>query len=116
MPLFSVVIATYNRAQLLCAALDSVFAQRCSDYEVIVVDGGSDDDTLARAQSVEGVRVIQAPRGRASQLNAGATTAQGDVLLFLHADVRLPSHAVGLVHDALEDPTVVGGAFRISTP
>jgi rSAM/selenodomain-associated transferase 2 len=83
--------------------------------EVVVVDGGSRDDTLAIARRVPGVRVITAPRGRGVQLNAGARAARGDVLLFLHADAVLPPDAALLVGRALDDPGVVAGAFRLHT-
>lgn len=84
-------------------------------HEVIVVDGGSMDRTVERARVVTGVRVLVAPRGRALQMNAGARSATGDVLLFLHADVELPSDALRHVAEALADPCVVAGAFRTWT-
>lgn len=84
-------------------------------HQVIVVDGGSRDRTVALARSFRGVSVLAAPPGRASQMNAGARRSTGDVLLFLHADVRLPLDAVRWVRAALADSTVVGGAFRTWT-
>jgi hypothetical protein len=83
--------------------------------EVLVVDGGSDDRTVEKARSVGGVRVLGSARGRARQMNAGAKTATGDVLLFLHADVELPSDALRHVTAALAEPEVVAGAFRTWT-
>lgn len=82
--------------------------------EVIVVDGGSRDRTLeiARAACWLRPRVATAPRGRASQMNAGARLATGDVLLFLHADASLPAGAAAYVEGALADPRVIAGAFR----
>jgi rSAM/selenodomain-associated transferase 2 len=65
---------------------------------------------IARARSDA---VIVAPRGRASQMNAGAAIARGEVLLFLHADTLLPGGAVPAVLGALQDPGVIGGAFRV---
>ncbi|MBK6404775.1 MAG: DUF2064 domain-containing protein [Holophagales bacterium] len=84
-------------------------------HEVLVVDGGSRDGTIRVAREVEGVRVLHAPRGRALQMNAGARAATGDVLLFLHADVELPTDAIRHVAEALADPGVVAGAFRTRT-
>lgn len=83
--------------------------------EVLVVDGGSSDGTVERARAFPGVSVLSAPRGRASQMNAGAERARGSVLLFLHADVRLPPEAFHHVTRALEDPRVVAGAFKTWT-
>lgn len=84
-------------------------------HEVLVVDGGSRDDTVDAARAVEGIRVLSAPRGRGFQMNAGARAATGDVLLFLHADVELPPDALRHVGEALADPDVVAGAFRTWT-
>ncbi len=83
--------------------------------EVLVVDGGSGDGTVERARAFPGVTVLSAPRGRASQMNAGAERARGTVLLFLHADVRLPPDAARHITLALEDPRVVAGAFKTWT-
>jgi rSAM/selenodomain-associated transferase 2 len=80
--------------------------------ELIVVDGGSDDNTgeLARTHAD---RVVTAPRGRALQLNAGAHEASGEVLLFLHADTKLPPRFPQLLTRALTDPQIVGGRFDV---
>ncbi len=80
--------------------------------EVIVADGGSRDGTPRLAEAA-GARVILAPRrGRGAQMNAGVGESTGDVLLFLHADVTLPQTAWAALLGTLEDPAVVGGAFR----
>ena len=83
--------------------------------EVIVVDGSSTDRTIAVASAFPGVRVLSASRGRGPQMNAGAATASGAILLFLHADVSLPRDAVAWIARALTDPGVVAGAFRTWT-
>jgi rSAM/selenodomain-associated transferase 2 len=84
--MLSVVIPTLNAASTLGPCLDSV---READ-EIVVVDGGSTDGTAAVAQSW-GARLLKSPRGRGTQLAAGAAAATGDWLLFLHADTRLGS-------------------------
>jgi rSAM/selenodomain-associated transferase 2 len=76
------------------------------------VDGGSRDGTVQRAGAAGG-RVIQAKRGRARQLQAGVDASRGEVVLFLHADTRLPSGWGNAVCEALEDPAVSGGAFGL---
>jgi len=83
--------------------------------EVLVVDGGSADSTVAIAHTFSGVRLLSAARGRARQMNAGAAAAVGDVFLFLHADVSLPRDAAAWIVRTLADPRVVAGAFRTWT-
>jgi rSAM/selenodomain-associated transferase 2 len=93
----SIVIPALDEAASIAAVVAD--ARRHAD-EVLVVDGGSRDDTPARARAA-GARLLQAPRGRAAQMNAGAASARGDVLLFLHADCRLPPDAGRAVRDAV---------------
>src|SRR5207247_2772670 len=81
-------------------------------HECIVVDGGSRDGPGAVARTLAD-RVLEAPRGRARQMNAGAAAARGEVLLFLHADTRLPAGYAQAVAGALADPAVVGGRFDV---
>lgn len=102
----SVIIPTLNEA----AYLEATLARVPSGADVIVADGGSVDGTQTVA--ARRARVVTAPRGRASQMNAGADLATGDVLLFLHADTLLPDNAEAAIHDALTDSGVVGGCFR----
>lgn len=106
----SIVVPALNEASEIGATLASALNQ-LGPAEVFVVDGGSTDGTPEVAAR-SGVRVLDAPRGRARQMNAGAAAARGDVLLFLHADTRLPPGALAAVRDALADPAVAGGCFR----
>jgi rSAM/selenodomain-associated transferase 2 len=80
---------------------------------VIVADGGSDDGTPQVAARAPDVRILSSARGRARQMNAGALQARGDVILFLHADTRLPDRALEAVSAALADQHVVGGRFDV---
>jgi rSAM/selenodomain-associated transferase 2/rSAM/selenodomain-associated transferase 1 len=96
----SIVIPVLNEAEAVDGLLSSLAPLRRRGAEVIVVDGGSTDGTPARARR-HADRVIAAPRGRAAQMNAGADAARGDVLLFLHADTRLPADADRLIGQAL---------------
>jgi rSAM/selenodomain-associated transferase 2 len=93
-------VPTLNEAQGIAAALSALRPLRESGVEVVVVDGGSDDDTVTRAVPLAD-RVIVAPRGRGSQMNAGAAIARGEVLLFLHADTALPDGAATLIAETL---------------
>lgn len=94
----SVVLPVLNEAQTITATLARL---RRPGVEIIVADGGSHDDTVVLAQAL-GDFVIAAPRGRALQMNAGAAAAHGDVLLFLHADTRLPDDALTAIAFAIE--------------
>jgi rSAM/selenodomain-associated transferase 2 len=91
---------------------DAVASARDIADEVIVVEAGSPDGTADRAFAA-GARVVSSERGRGLQLAAGAAAAGGDVLLFLHADVRLPSRARHAIERALADPRVGGGNFQL---
>jgi rSAM/selenodomain-associated transferase 2 len=106
----SIVVPALDEEVQVAAALASARAPRVR--EVIVVDGGSRDATVRIARQ-RADAVLSAPRGRATQMNAGAAAAGGDVLLFLHADTRLPPGFDAAVLAALVDPAVVGGRFDV---
>ncbi len=105
----AVVIPALNEESSIEAAVAS--AWEAGADEVVVSDGGSTDATRDRAASV--ARVVLSPRGRAAQMNAGAAATRSDVVLFLHADSRLPRDAAALVRGVLADPLVGAGAFRM---
>jgi len=90
--MLTVIVPTLDEAQAIEATLAAAAPARALGAEVIVVDGGSRDATRSLARPLCD-RVIEAPRGRAAQMNAGARAAGGDVLLFLHADTLLPATA-----------------------
>ena len=106
--LVSVVVPTLDEAAGIGRAVASVQRQ-AGPVELVVVDGGSADGTLARVAELapDAVR-LQAPPGRARQMNRGAEAAGGDVLLFLHADTRLPDDALAHVRQALAGGAVAG--------
>jgi rSAM/selenodomain-associated transferase 2 len=108
----SIIMPVLNEAAGIEAALAALAPLRARGAELIVVDGGSGDATLSPAGSLAD-RVLTAPRGRASQMNAGAAAAHGDVLLFLHADTRLPENADRLVLNALAGSKRLWGRFDV---
>jgi rSAM/selenodomain-associated transferase 2 len=111
-PRLSIVIPALDEAENLARLLPDL-ALRAPGAEVIVVDGGSVDDSRAVVARTPSVRWLAAPRGRARQMNAGARAARGDALLFLHADTALPGGAGPAIRQALADPGVVGGRFDV---
>lgn len=111
-PRLSVVIPCLNEASGIAPALERLQPLRRRGVEVIVVDGGSSDGSVALATPLAD-RVLTAPRGRASQMNAGATVARGPVLLFLHADCALPADGDRLIADGLQAGGKRWGRFDI---
>ncbi len=111
----SIIIPTLNESENIKATL--VSTQSSTNVEVIVVDGGSEDNTVDIAESL-GVKVIAGYKNRARQMNAGAMNATGDILLFLHADTLLPANFDAMIRTALQQPSTVAGAFalRINAP
>jgi rSAM/selenodomain-associated transferase 2 len=109
----SIIVPTLNEAAGIVATLESLADLRLRGHEVIVVDGGSSDGTVALAQG-RADRVLAASPGRAGQMNAGARAAAGDVLLFLHADSRLPDAADSLVAQGLASGACVWGRFDVT--
>ncbi|MEH1773878.1 TIGR04283 family arsenosugar biosynthesis glycosyltransferase [Nostoc sp.] len=106
----SIIIPAINEAKNIKEAIATT--QQSINVEVIVVDGGSSDDTVAIAQSLN-VKVISSSPGRAVQMNAGAVAASGEILLFLHADTRLPTGFDEMICTALQQPGIVAGAFKL---
>lgn len=98
----SVVIPALNEARGIRAALEALAPLRARGHEVIVADGGSTDGTVQLACGFC-TQVLNAPRGRALQMNAAARAASGEMLLFLHADTRLPPQADELVQASLKE-------------
>lgn len=112
-PRVAIVVPVLNEERVLGAQLDALTPL---DAELVVVDGGSRDAICALVEArAPRVKLVRAPRGRAHQLNAGAAATTAEVLLFLHADVRLPADALAQVDAALSDARVVAGAFRTWT-
>ena len=102
-----IVVPVLNEAEQLASRLQALQRFRQRGARLVVVDGGSEDATLAIAREHADLALL-APRGRAAQMNAGAAACPADVLLFLHADTRLPEDADKLVHRAALGPHAWG--------
>jgi rSAM/selenodomain-associated transferase 2 len=109
----SVVVPALDEAPNLARLLPDLTG-RWPAAEVVVVDGGSRDDTAAVVRRHATVRYLRTAAGRARQMNAGARAAGGPILVFLHADTRLPVDGLERVEEALRDPAVVGGRFDVA--
>lgn len=108
----SIIVPALNEAAGIGDTLRALQPLRARGHEVVVVDGGSTDGTPDLAAPLAD-RVVSSPRGRALQQNAGAEAATGDVLLFLHADTRLPEGADEMVIDGLRRSGRGWGRFDV---
>jgi rSAM/selenodomain-associated transferase 2 len=107
--LISIIIPTLNEESNIKAVINSI---QSHNIEIILVDGGSEDKTLLIAKSLD-VKVVVSSPGRANQMNTGAMVASGEILLFLHADTRLPIRFDEMVRRTLAKPGIVAGAFAL---
>lgn len=92
----AIVVPVFNESLVLPRLISDLAKLKggaSSDFELVFVDGGSTDNTAALIQAA-GLHVLNSPKGRAWQMNTGATQTTGDVLLFLHADTQLPQNAI----------------------
>lgn len=111
--MISVIVPTLNERRQAAATLSALQQTRRAGHEVIVVDGGSEDGTR-EAVSPLADRVVSGPRGRALQMNAGARVARGGILLFLHADTRIPSGAMTALLEGFPASGRVWGWFDVT--
>ncbi len=116
----SVIIPTLNEERTIMATLAQTAALGFD--ELIVVEGGSSDETPALVESFRLntqssapslIRLVPAPRGRARQMNEGAKASRGEILLFLHADTQLPDNAKTVIETAMARHDMVGGRFDV---
>jgi rSAM/selenodomain-associated transferase 2 len=110
----SIIVPVLNEAASIERFLNRL-GERTGRAELIVVDGGSSDGTFELAQN-HCDRCLRASLGRAVQMNAGARASSGATLWFLHADCEVPAGCLEQISDALHDPRVIGGFFRIRIP
>ncbi len=108
----SIIVPVLNEAANICATLACLQDLRASGAEIILVDGGSSDPTLELSKPLVDSQ-IQSTRGRANQMNAGASVACGEILLFLHADTRLPTNALSQITRGLASTGKTWGRFDV---
>ena len=112
--IISIIVPTLNEAELVQPFLHHL-RERAPQAEIIVADAGSSDHT-AEIAALFTDRIVHARPGRATQMNAGALVARGDIFWFLHVDAEVPSGCVAEIERIIDDPKVVGGFFRIRLP
>lgn len=105
----SIIIPTWNEAAHIAGTIARL--RRQQPREILVVDGGSSDATLEQAKDAD--RVLVCEPGRALQMNAGAALAQGEHLLFLHADCRLEAGALQAIERILEQPGILAACYAM---
>lgn len=108
----SIIIPIFNEAVQIQKNIAKL--TRETDIEIIIVDGGSYDESVALAKELD-VKVIISPQpGRANQMNYGAAKATGDILLFLHIDTQLPIRYSKIIRQTLSSPQTIAGAFELT--
>lgn len=106
----SIIIPVLNEASTLSALAQAIAALDPPPAEVLCVDGGSEDDTVAMAKAA-GWRIITAHRGRGSQINAGVAAASGEMAVILHADTTPPRDFIAVIEATLSDPAIALAGF-----
>jgi rSAM/selenodomain-associated transferase 2 len=111
----SIIVPVLNEAPLIRPFLEHL-RERAPGAEIIVVDGASTDGTYGLAAGFCDQLICSGEPSRATQMNAGARAASGDIFWFLHADAEVPTECLGEIGRIMRDPTVSGGYFRIRLP
>jgi rSAM/selenodomain-associated transferase 2 len=110
---FSIIVPVFHEGERINDLIDCLNHQDSDkNFEIIIVDGCREKDTLGAIHSKEVIK-ISSERGRAKQMNAGASMAKGEILIFLHADTELPIHALKKINSLTERKEYVGGAFDL---
>jgi len=112
-PTISIIIPVLYESHGINACMEALFTLFPEkSFEVIAVDGDAERTTIRQIVHPE-VITLCAPPGRGKQMNAGANAATGDILIFLHADTRMPHHALSRVREVMDDKQYVAGAFTL---
>ncbi len=109
--LFSIIIPTFNEEDYILKCIDSI-KSNSTEAEIIIADGGSSDKTIEIAKNA-GCTITSNPRGRGTQLNDGADYANGEILIFLHADSQLSNNALDIINKYFIEKNNKVGTFRV---
>jgi len=109
--MISVVVLTYNEEEYILSIIREIENQEFDEnYELIVADGGSLDNTVALAES-RNVQIVSCKKGKACQMNEAAKIANGDILFFVHADMKLPKNTLSSLYQCIIEDEFDGGGF-----
>jgi rSAM/selenodomain-associated transferase 2 len=110
---FSIIVPVFHEGERINDLIECVNRLDSHGHaEIIIVDGAQEKDTLTAIRSNHVIK-ISSEQGRAKQMNAGASVARGEILIFLHADTELPIHALRKIDSFIEQTDYVGGAFDL---
>jgi len=113
-PEFSIIIPVWKEESVIPRTIEHIRGlQSAAGAEIIVVDGDPAGKTMEIARCA-GVTTTISERGRGNQMNHGAALAAGNILIFLHADTRLPLDALALIDTAMQDESYMAGAFDLA--
>ncbi|MCX5830174.1 MAG: TIGR04283 family arsenosugar biosynthesis glycosyltransferase [Deltaproteobacteria bacterium] len=113
-PRFSIIIPVINEEAVINSTIEHLETLKVSEsMEIIVVDGDRSGKTIGAVRNGN-VKTAVGEKGRGNQMNNGAAMARGDIVVFLHADTRLPPNALALMEGALSDPNCLAGAFDLA--
>ena len=111
---FSIIVPVLNEADQINATIEHLCNKNTQgNYEIIVVDGDRQGSTINAIQN-KSVKVATSQKGRGRQMNVGAAIACGEILVFLHADTRLPEMALKKIYECLQNKKYVAGAFDLA--
>jgi len=111
--LISIIIPTYNEQENIVSLLQTLTTRIGKQIEVIVVDGGSSDETVLRVADFDQVKLITSEKGRAVQMNRGAQVSTHEVLFFVHADCKLPEYWYASISTAIKNGKYIAGSFYL---
>jgi rSAM/selenodomain-associated transferase 2 len=110
---FSIIVPVLHEEERINDLIESLYRlDSDKNVEIIIVDGDQEQDTLKAIRSNNVIK-ISSEKGRAKQMNSGASAAHGEILIFLHADTELPPHALKKIHSFIKRKEFVGGAFDL---
>jgi len=108
--LISAIIVAYNEEDWINSIIDELEKQTHSNFEIILADGGSTDNTVSLANQ-RGIKTVACPKGKALQMNEAAEKANGKILFFVHADMQFSENTLSIIDECVLKNNIDGGGF-----